>query len=123
MSYIKSLKDGLTKDLKNKWIDALRSGKYQQGHYSLKKPNDIGIQCFCCLGVLCDVYDRTGWHTSPDWTHFNYKGSKYMAPITLLSVQDQDKLIKMNDIVGKSFNEIADYIQEHIISEDEHDGE
>lgn len=40
----------MTPKLKAKWLDALRSGKYQQGHNTLH-PTDK----FCCLGVLCDV--------------------------------------------------------------------
>lgn len=55
------------KEVIRKWVDALRSGKYKQGKGYLHKDD-----CFCCLGVLCDlaekeglishaVSDRTGW--------------------------------------------------------------
>lgn len=37
-------------ELKAKWVAALRSGKYEQGHEYLNKDGK-----FCCLGVLCDV--------------------------------------------------------------------
>lgn len=41
----------MDKELKEKWLKALRSGEYEQGP---------GVLCaddsaFCCLGVLCDV--------------------------------------------------------------------
>src|SRR5574338_724199 len=36
------------------WIDALRSGKYQQGTRKLRGINND----YCCLGVLCDMYVR-----------------------------------------------------------------
>lgn len=36
------------------WLDALRSGDYQQGSGSLRPSQDA----YCCLGVLCDVYQR-----------------------------------------------------------------
>ncbi len=37
-------------DIKQRWMDALRSGKYKQGRGYLHKDDS-----FCCLGVLCDV--------------------------------------------------------------------
>ena len=37
--------------VKQKWVEALRSGDYQQTQGILKWRN-----CFCVLGVLCDVY-------------------------------------------------------------------
>lgn len=36
--------------LKAKWVDALRSGKYTQGHGYLLKDSK-----FCCLGVLLEI--------------------------------------------------------------------
>ena len=42
--------------LKQKWVRALRSGKYEQATGALR--NEDG---FCCLGVLCDVYDPDKW--------------------------------------------------------------
>lgn len=40
----------MTPELKTKWLGALRSGKYEQGHHHLHEGNK-----FCCLGVLCDI--------------------------------------------------------------------
>lgn len=37
-------------EYKARWVEALRSGKYQQGKGRLN-----GEGKFCCLGVLCDV--------------------------------------------------------------------
>jgi len=39
--------------VKEKWIDALRSGKYEQGSEKLR-----GADGYCCLGVLCDLYSQ-----------------------------------------------------------------
>ena len=39
------------KPIIRKWVDALRSGKYEQGNDLLRSIDDE----FCCLGVLCDV--------------------------------------------------------------------
>lgn len=40
-----------TKELKENWLSALKSGKYIQGAGQLRKGNS-----FCCLGVLCDIH-------------------------------------------------------------------
>ena len=39
-----------------KWVDALRSGKYKQGRAYLKYGNG-----YCCLGVACDVSSVSKW--------------------------------------------------------------
>jgi hypothetical protein len=41
----------MNQEIKQRWIEALRSGEYQQGKKSL-------FHCgkFCCLGVLTDLY-------------------------------------------------------------------
>lgn len=41
---------------KQMWVRALRSGKYEQATGALRR--EVG---FCCLGVLCDVYDSDKW--------------------------------------------------------------
>ena len=44
----------MDKKIANMWIKALESGDYKQGKCALRNDND----CFCCLGVLCDLYDK-----------------------------------------------------------------
>src|SRR5687768_4898762 len=57
---------------KQKWVKALRSGKYQQGRGYLKQKNHLTNQFeYCCLGVLCDLYD------SKRWKEFDCKPSLY----------------------------------------------
>ena len=46
--------------IKKLWVDALRSGKYQQGTGHLRHEGN-----YCCLGVLCDLYDRN--QNGPGW--------------------------------------------------------
>ncbi len=43
--------------IKAKWVAALRSGLYLQGRGELRSANE----CFCCLGVLCDIKNPSGW--------------------------------------------------------------
>lgn len=40
----------MNQEIKAKWLEALRSGKYQQTRKVLRDSNG-----YCCLGVLCDV--------------------------------------------------------------------
>ena len=106
-----------SKDLKTRWIEALRSGEYKQGMHYLRKRNDE----YCCLGVLCDLFDNTKWDT-----YFNdsssYEGVHYdtmfassppkhiMCEVGLTPVEI-NLLTDMNDEKGWSFEEIADLIE------------
>lgn len=44
-------------EIKQLWIDALRSDQYIQGNNYLKYDLE-GTTYHCCLGVLCDVYQK-----------------------------------------------------------------
>ncbi len=44
-----------TQEVKDKWLEAIESGKYVHGKYSLKETID-GISRHCALGVLCECY-------------------------------------------------------------------
>ena len=37
-----------------KWVDALRSGAYEQGQGALATPNGDSVK-YCCLGVACEI--------------------------------------------------------------------
>lgn len=54
------------------WIKALRSGNYKQTESVLRKDD-----CFCALGVLCDVLTKdpsTGFHwLSPTLSYNRYR--------------------------------------------------
>lgn len=59
----------MNKEVKKKWIKALRSGEYKKGRNSLKIIQGDKIT-YCCLGVLCDLYGKengTKWskNTTP----------------------------------------------------------
>jgi len=47
----------MRKDVMKKWVQALRSGKFKQGHGTLKQYNSKGNTQHCCLGVLCELYN------------------------------------------------------------------
>lgn len=52
----------MNKEIKEKWLKALRSGDYKQGIGQLKNDKDE----FCCLGVLCDIYSK---ETNTPWVN------------------------------------------------------
>jgi hypothetical protein len=94
--------------LKDKWIEALRSGKYEQCHGILRSGGSSwsNPERYCCLGVLADI-------AYPDVTvedHYRqlstklFKGERYIVR----------KFIRLNDIEKKTFPEIADYIRENL---------
>lgn len=41
--------------VKKKWVEALRSGDYEQGQERLVRDGK-----YCCLGVLCDLAEQEG---------------------------------------------------------------
>lgn len=109
--------------INGKWLDALRSGKYKQTKQMLRDK-----QGFCCLGVGCDVVDPTCWldpvSKSGEYAYRGYDG-KYEAIVSSLpprsvvealglsaSVFAVAAVAAMNDEKGKSFVEIADYLEE-----------
>lgn len=107
-------------ELKQKWVEALRSGKYKQGRFCLRDNEN----CHCCLGVLCDLIDPNGWDrhledwdNEDDFERFKWgKGSEWSTEEVPDQVADrvrlghQSQLMDMND-QGKTFAEIADWIE------------
>jgi len=49
----------MKKEIAKKWVKALRSGKYKQGKTYLKQVDDNRQAKYCCLGVLCELYNDT----------------------------------------------------------------
>ena len=99
-------------ELTRKWLDALRSGKYPQSQYALKR-----LSGYCCLGVACDVYDSTRWEMVPQG--FKYMGIVGFLPAVVaeefgLSNTLIDTVMTMNDASNASFAEIADYIEKEL---------
>lgn len=102
-------------ELKAKWIEALRGGKYEQGQSFLRYEGK-----FCCLGVLCDIVDPDGWDTNG--SHIGGANSfpdRTVLRICNVSEDSGEKehplwpLAYMNDS-GKSFAEIADFIEANL---------
>jgi hypothetical protein len=114
-------------EVKSKWLNALRSGKYKQGCQRLRKADDR----FCCLGVLCDVYQKEKkknfWTRKPSQydNSFAFKAtvldtytdSYPPEKVVVWATGNKDNrfwdLVYMNDN-GHSFTSIAKYIEENL---------
>jgi hypothetical protein len=115
-------------ELKQKWVEALRSGKYKQGRSVLK--NTEGRMC--CLGVLLDIETPDGWDARAtqipgEVGHYHHQNGNYSGDFLHRNTRERHgltseledgesiahRLAGMNDN-GKSFAEIADWIETHI---------
>lgn len=102
----------MNQEVKARWIEALRSGKYEQGTQQLRSGDN-----FCCLGVLCDISEQGQWRKLGLGV-----GQCYMNGVTYLPTpvgrwaeldsHQERQLSNMNDN-GLSFNCIAKHIEEN----------
>lgn len=101
----------MNQEVAKKWVDALRSGKYQQARTMLR-----GGDRFCCLGVLCDVSGKGKWHFGSYITDDGRKASSYLLSEEMLEAlgitdSEQMKYAAMNDDALASFADIASQIE------------
>jgi len=97
-------------EIKKQWVEALRSGRYTQGWRRLRNQNDQ----YCCLGVLCDIVAPDAWVARSNGYESDFRFAVLpprVFEIAKLTVSNEEMLIRMNDMLGKSFAEIADYIE------------
>lgn len=108
----------MDKDVKEDWIEALRSGEHVQGLGCLERGN--GAQC--CLGVLCEILDLPYRVLAKgDRVYLGIEGGISMTghlPYKVrselnISAEESTTLTKLNDN-GVSFEEIADYIEVYL---------
>ena len=118
-------------EIKQKWLNALRSGEYTQSQERLR--SDDG---YCCLGVLCDLYieENKGYYwfgDVDDYLFMSHNSDSYYEgtylpfpvmewsclkdsnPIVIDNYGDRIALSDLND-TGFSFDEIADYIEKQL---------
>lgn len=92
--------------IKRQWVDALRSGEYEQGARGTLK-SESG---YCCLGVLCDLAVKSGeiddliWRKgnpgSPDglWAIEKINDSSTLVPIPAVvewaGMDDENPVVK-----------------------------
>lgn len=110
----------MTNDLKQAWLTALRSGKYEQIRRRLKVKKNDGICGFCCLGVLCEVAElpeiETSHQAAGEEVAYGVSRSYCSLDTELLAEVGLDadlqvELMRLNDDERFTFNQIADYLE------------
>lgn len=109
-------------DIKSKWLEALRSGKYRQGRRRLRTEDGY----YCGLGVLCDIAGAKWEYSNGRWVAVHKGNRSYeRLPHSLrdeLGIVDRDSLAveAMNDGSSSWLNDpqtleqIADWIEANI---------
>jgi hypothetical protein len=109
--------------IKDRWVEALRSGKYNQGTYQL---HNVEHNKYCCLGVLCELAREDGIVALEKDKYFSVKepndNSILMLPkavskwagistCAVYSEKNRASLAMLND-AGQSFETIANVIED-----------
>jgi len=119
----------MKKEIADRWVAALRSGKYKQGQYHLNDGNGN----YCCLGVLCELAKEDGIVTSSKFKLFDgpevilYKDKTNSESVSFLpaqvsywagietsaaySTKNRASLAALND-AGQTFEYIANVIED-----------
>lgn len=102
-----------------KWIEALRSGKYEQGQNKLFDHCCFGdvTARYCCLGVLAEISPNATKHASS----YKFIGSWHLTNTLIpddwwiwntgLALTHMYHCIDLNDRDGYTFKQIADYLE------------
>jgi hypothetical protein len=129
-SSIKGEKMSMNPDVKAKWLEALRSGKYRQGGGFLKINGKNGAEDrFCCLGVLCELAVEAGVteRLSEGYeTRYGVSGDDTNTAVLPGHVRqwagldshagsygNGDRSLTGDNDGGVPFNDIADIIEKH----------
>lgn len=110
--------------IKKQWVDALRSGEYEQTTGTLKDDNG-----FCCLGVLCDIYlkeHNKEWVHHPNTYQYSIEDNYEILPLNVSNwaylgdldpcfyVDGQKHFLTYLNDNGHDFNRIADLIEKNL---------
>lgn len=123
----------MNSDIKQDWITALTGGRYKQGRSRLKGvPYGSHERTeHCCLGVLCELYYEdhrdagAKWTVSKDgfveYSITDVAGNadvcsppKHVKLWAQIIDDDIDTLIDLNDSRDYDFEDIANWIKEHL---------
>lgn len=118
-----------------KWVDALRSGEYDQTSGGLRRVDaDGNATGFCCLGVACEISGLGRWSDNGmSYVADEYRSASYMpGPVRdWLGLDSDDPLLndvkyddtpftasasELNDTYDRSFGDIADAIEATFLS-------
>lgn len=100
------------------WCKALRSGDYDQAKEELVCTGYAGDRSYCCLGVYAEINNLWDGGRSDEEVgnhpHSRVESNAGNLPYDLLTKEDQDELVDMNDSQERSFFAIADWIEENV---------
>ncbi len=104
----------MNKQVKKKWVAALRSGKYKQGIEKLCSGNQNGTR-YCCLGVLSQIAVNEGVCSRRAAFKGNSTLNKVITDWAGLDTDDPDvffeegecSLVSLNDSKRLDFKQIA----------------
>lgn len=94
---------------KDEWVKALRSGEYKQVKNTLY---DAKLDSYCCLGVACKIAIGKLRELANGDQFINPSIEELPSEITGVT-RLAEHLATLNDS-GKSFNEIADWIDANL---------
>ena len=112
--------------LKQRWIEALRSGDFKQGRRALRTRDDK----YCCLGVLCEVHPHVQGRLDYDSSRYMYYYQRTDSDVFLPASLEEElglerlvegdclsasnRLTELNDGAELTFDQIADWIEENL---------
>lgn len=106
-------------EVKTKWLEALRSGKYKQGTARLNKGDE-----YCCVGVLCDITDQP-YHMNDGGKYYDFTKQHKpvdglcVVPTNFYGIENVHVYYNMNDGTNawrdnrQTFEQIADFIEKN----------
>lgn len=100
----------LPKLFTDKWVKALRSGEYTQGHFRLCQNGK-----YCCLGVACNIAGHQKTLNIDEDMQFVSIKQYNNVPKELKGVLELPKVLsEMNDHGNRGFKYIATWIEKNV---------
>ena len=120
----------MNKEIKAKWIEALKSGKYKQTKGTLKDEHG-----YCCLGVLCEIFREETGKGEFVPTLKNSNNKRFQADDIIeegvppspvikwaemennnpsITLDEKPKLLAVANDNGSTFLELADIIEQQL---------
>lgn len=132
----------MNRDVKERWVKALRSGKYKQAKRRLVQVKRTPVlnrekRSYCCLGVLCEIavqdniigpatpyaihggdYAYSNHETFPppqvkEWSGFDVNSLRFEID------NESYSIVGLNDDLEWSFDQIADLIEAQVPVDEE----
>ncbi len=107
-------KYSLPREFAEKWVEALKSGGYEQTQRVLRERRLDGSYCYCGNGL---AYEANGYEFANN-TQIICNGKNYSGFVShgILPIKETlfDEVINLNDNRNLSFAQLADWITENV---------